>query len=1125
MEIKFFNLASSISKRTVLSIGCLVFGLFLIFNQTNAIYYEISWDNTKTPPGIAPSTELSLIASPFYGPLFVGATNGRLYVSFDDGDNWEETQPAGNVNKNWSSLSISENGEVLIAAVANGRIYRSVNSGTDWEEIQPAGNTDINWSAVVLNNVGQFIIATENGGRMYISNDTGENWTEAQAPLDEDMEWSALTMSALGNVALAGAQNGRLYLSTDQGVNWAEVQPAGDNDFDWDTVSCDLSGLTCIAGINGGRIYYSVSQGSEWAEIQPAGEVNQNWVATAIGLEGEVIFAATSPGRLYYSTNVGETWHESKPNGDVDYNWSSLVTNAEGTIVWAANQTNSIYEGTLSAPAPAQPGNLTDLTNATAVKTFIGYPLFRINEIQNSGTSIFSFAHGNVQVNNKFYIGTRTNPAKIVVFNDPDDLSDYDSVSIPGLIALENMTYDSVAHRIYSVAADTFDEHNLKIYSINPDDISDYTEVVNEPSLPETGSSALVNDGTYLYGVTYNTPPKFFKYRISDWALVATNTWTGGPSIGHSATMHVYNDRTELYFSAAMGTTALAKVDANDLSYVDYNFGAPLAFSDDIYFRYIDETGGILYVGRESNDLTYALDTRSMTVTSFVGPRTYGIFSNGIDLFNMGNAGYIARYIDFDLDSPRIYRVAGEVPNEFFYTLSGHNYFANWSSPGYLKEFEETSTLIADSTVVLTWTEETPETTFDVYISTDGVIYNLVTTTGSSPYTFTGLTPGTEYWFKIIAKNGVLSSGAVIHPLTTSAFTPAVLPSVPEIISSSRTKTSITISWSGNVSSYLAKREGSSSGWDTATQYTFSGLTCGQEYTLKVKGKNSDGVEGNYRTVNLSTESCLGGGGNFIQSGGSSGNINEVLDFTINNGAKETNSRTVTIVSSADPTTTKSLVISLNGDFSPALEIPYTQRLPFTLPDKTGTYTVFVRYTMFNGSTKIVNKVIIYKRSPFDLGVSSSLPQSQNMCPQWLRPSPVNPVDVNLFNRLKGRFLLSTEDHGRLWYLDPQTKYRYEVRTSSAICLFGTTALGINKENLASIPVADSSGLTGVLGRRLQGYILLQVQRNGETWYIDRQGFRHSITINNLVQKAAELALGVTNKVLERIIPYSVDNN
>ena len=1116
MKIKFFKLSSLMSKYTLLLLGCLVFGIFLTFNHTNAIYYEINWDNTKTPPGLAPGSELSLIASPFYGPLFVGTSNGRLYVSLDDGDNWEETQPAGDVNKNWSSLSISENGEVLIAAVANGRIYRSINSGTDWEETQPAGNADKNWSAVMLNNVGQFIIATENGGRMYISNDTGENWSEAQAPLDEDMEWSALTMSALGNVALAGAQNGRLYLSTDQGANWAEVQPAGDNDLDWDTVSCDLSSIACIAGVNGGRIYYSVSQGSEWTEIQPAGAANQNWVASAVGLEGEVIVVATSPGRLYYSTNVGETWHESEPNGDYNYNWSSVVTNSEGTIVWSANQTNIIYEGTFSAPVPVQPINFTDDTNVTAVKTFNGYPLFRINEIQNSGTSIFSFAHGNVQVNNKFYIGTRTDPAKIVVFNDPDNLSDYDSVSIPGLISLESMTYDSVAHRIYSVATETFDGQNLKIYSFNPDDISDYTEVVNEPSLPETGSSAIVNDGTYLYGVTFNTPLKFFKYRISDWALVATNTWTGGPSSGHSATMHVYNNRTELYFSAAMGTSALAKVDASDLSYVDYNFGAQLSFSDDIYFRYIDETGGLLYVGRENNDLTYALDTRSMTVTSFVGPRTYGIFSNGDDLFNMGYAGYIARYIDFDLDSPRIYRVAGEVPNEYFYTLNGKNYYANWSSPGYLKEFEETSTLITDSTVVLTWTEETPESTFDIYSSTDGIIYNLVTTSGSSPYTFTGLTPGSEYWFKIIAKNGVLSSGATIHSLETPAFIPATLSSVPDIISSSRTKTSITIRWSGNASSYLAKREGSSSGWVIATEYTFSDLTCGQEYTLKVKGKNSDGVESDYRAINLSTESCLGEGGSYILSGGSPGSTDEVFDFTINNGAKETNLRTITIVSSANPTTTKSFAVSLNGDFSTTQEIPYTQRHLFTLPNEASTYTVFVRYTMFNGLTKIVNKVIRFK--------PLSLPKSQKMCPQWLRPSPVNPLDVNLFNRLKGRFLLSTEDHGRLWYLDPQTKYRYEVETPSSICLFETTALGISKENLVSIPVAGSSKPAGALGKRLQGYILLQAQQNGETWYADIQGFRHSITLNNFVQKAATLALGVTNKVLEKIVPYNADN-
>ena len=557
-------------------------------------------------------------------------------------------------------------------------------------------------------------------------------------------------------------------------------------------------------------------------------------------------------------------------------------------------------------------------------------------------------------------MGTRTSPAKIVVFNNPNNLSDYDSVSIAGLAAIESMTYDSVNNRIYA-SADVSGSDNLTIYSINPDNIHDYTQVVNEVSLPDIGSPGIVTDGTYVYGGTYVAPAVIFKYRISNWSLVASRIWTGAEAV-HAAALHVYSDRTEFYLSTSLGDAKIAKVNGSDLSYEEYNAGVGLGLSDDIAFKYLDETGGLLYLGAEFANDSYVLDTRTMTMTTFDAPRSYGNFIYNNDLYVMGNQGYIAKYIDLDLDSPRLYKLIGEIPNEFFHSSSGKKFFTNWSTPGYLKEYSETSTLSTSSSVTLSWTESTPDVSFALYVSTNGISYTFDGSSSDPTYTFTNLTPGTPYWFKIVAVNGSESSTPTIYTATTASFTPATLPTIPTLVSQSVTGTSISLDWSGNGSQYLVKQGSTSSGWIGATSYTFSNLVCGHEYAIKLKAKNSDGVESDYLTTYISTSPCPGGGG-IVSVPPQAGN-GEDVDFIINNGEGVTSNRELLISMNADPEVVKSFSISLDKDFTGSALLSYIPKTTFMLPDVTNIYTVYVRYYSVTGTvSKVMSKQIHYNSS------------------------------------------------------------------------------------------------------------------------------------------------------------------
>lgn len=848
---------------------CLIIGLgfFVFFHQVAADYYQFTWTSSHTPSGVPPSTQFFALASNSDASYYLAAAaNGRLYISVDGGSHWTETRPAGNTDKNWSTVAISDDGSILVAAVSGGRIYLSLDYGDNWAETQPAGNADKNWSAVVISDSGATVAAAVAGGNLYLSEDTGDHWSAAPAPINGSLNWASLAMDASGEVIIGGVQGGHVFMSRNGGDTWVDSLTTNGN---WKLVATDPNGETLLAGASGGRLYTWNLATPTWSETQPAGATNQNWSAGTVANDGTTLFAAANPGRFYYSTNEGAVWYETQPDGSANNNWSAIVSTDNGQTVWAAHQTNLLFSGSLALAVPSAPANVTAAVNTVSLQTFEGYPVFKTTEVQNSGTSVFTRAHGNVQIGDKFYIGTRTAPAKVVVFNNPANLSDYDSVTVTGITSFESMTYDSLHHRIYAIANTGVAPQNLRIYSINPDNIHDYIQVVNDASLEGSGAPAIVTDGTYLYGGTNTEDATIFKYRIADWSLVATKIWPGASRV-HGASLHIYHDRTEIYLSTVDGFSTIAKINGTDLSYQEYAVGAGAAFTDDIAFRYLDESGGILYAVSEVSNKLYALDTRTMTMTSTTAPAGYGVFIFNNTLYTLGINGYISTFTDFDFDSLKVFGFPGESPNEFFLSSQGRTFFTHWNfiGTGYIKEYQENSSLATTTDFRLSWTESTPETVFKIEKSANGVAYTeVVGDHDSTSYDFSDLLPGTQYWFRITAINGAASSTPTVFTATTAAFTPAPAPLVPSLVSVSTHSNQISLTWSGNTPQYLAKLGTTSSGWTSATSYTFSNLTCGQDYTIKVKGKNSDGVESAYQNFIFHTNACSNG---MVSGGGGS---------------------------------------------------------------------------------------------------------------------------------------------------------------------------------------------------------------------------------------------------------------
>lgn len=98
------------------------------------------------------------------------------------------------------------------------------------------------------------------------------------------------------------------------------------------------------------------------------------------------------------------------------------------------------------------------------------------------------------------------------------------------------------------------------------------------------------------------------------------------------------------------------------------------------------------------------------------------------------------------------------------------------------------------------------------------------------------------------------------------------------------------------------------------------------------------------------------------------------------------------------------------------------------------------------------------------------------------------PVSALLLKeRLAGRILLQVEQKGKAWYVNPKDEARaYLGRPADAFRVMREAGVGITNGDLAKIATSTDAVVKNLtLSTRLSGKILLQVQANGEAWYVN----------------------------------------
>ncbi|MCK4592644.1 fibronectin type III domain-containing protein, partial [Candidatus Parcubacteria bacterium] len=214
----------------------------------------------------------------------------------------------------------------------------------------------------------------------------------------------------------------------------------------------------------------------------------------------------------------------------------------------------------------------------------------------------------------------------------------------------------------------------------------------------------------------------------------------------------------------------------------------------------------------------------------------------------------------------------------------------------------------------------------------------------ASTFDDTGLSSNTRKYYKVKTK----STDNVWSDLSSSYAGKYTLANIPTTLSlTTDSSTQITALWSdnsnpANTEYYIENSTaGTNSGWTTSTSWISPDLSCGTNYSFKVKSRNGENVDSNYTSsVSIETGGCASGMPSSAYNSPSPPeptpeNPENNFSLTINNGSEYTNDQIVTLKLISGPDTVR-MAISNTSDFKYASQIDYQEEIIWDLCEKNG---------------------------------------------------------------------------------------------------------------------------------------------------------------------------------------------
>lgn len=271
----------------------------------------------------------------YQAAIYSSDSRGRIYQSSNYGEDWAVNSALD--EGVWSYIALSDDGtKIAVCNDNDGIIALSSDSGSSWDykNVGPVTSTIEEWNGISMSLDGQVILASQHYLDTYLSTDGGNSWSTisiAEAPANP--YWNTISVSDDGNTLLLGADE--VWLSTDKGGSWELIK---DNAYiDGGTLSADGQRIVVYRRLLE-RLYYSDDQGESWSDINL--ESDQPPVDVCLSQYGDGIIVAVGQtsflgepvlGNLIVSMNAGKTWTELEGPGQEK--WSGIDASHDLSVI------------------------------------------------------------------------------------------------------------------------------------------------------------------------------------------------------------------------------------------------------------------------------------------------------------------------------------------------------------------------------------------------------------------------------------------------------------------------------------------------------------------------------------------------------------------------------------------------------------------------------------------------------------------------------------------------------------------------------------------------------------------------------------------------------------------------
>ena len=346
-----------------------------------------------------------------------------LFRSNNYGVTWQNVTENADpgIRNYWVSVDVSNDGNTMIAASDRsvvssevtgndpGKLFISHDSGDSWENISP--DTTEDWVSVAISGDASKIVAVANDDtqNVYVSNDSGDTWQTS--PINEDLwHWESISISDDGNKVLIGGENNSnagalVEISTDGGDIWSNITPnPTDYSFSLRTAMSASGDKIVIANLGYDTDFYdavheSNDDGSNWNDITPVDATINSWSAIALSGDSSKLVVADDSNKMYLSNDVGANWTEEAPGQAYEDNnsWRSVDFSDDGSFAIAASST-SAYVTKYTPPNPtvtfddAEAGNTVTLTTPSGT-TITCHSAVKESNLANKDTA-YNYPHG-----------------------------------------------------------------------------------------------------------------------------------------------------------------------------------------------------------------------------------------------------------------------------------------------------------------------------------------------------------------------------------------------------------------------------------------------------------------------------------------------------------------------------------------------------------------------------------------------------------------------------------------------------------------------------------------------------------------------------------------------------------